>query len=757
MSIGSELNRKDGRLKVTGGADYTADTKLAGLLYGAFATSTVPSGTIASLDTRAAEGAPGVVHVMTHRNAPRLPPLGPPAAMTFLPLQADQIHYEGQPVALVVAGSLEDATYGASLVRSQCTVRSGRMTVREVLGTNGADGRSADASAAGAPDDFDALATPAPGYDEPDTRTGDPDAALRAASTRVRQRYTIGFRHHNPMEPSATIASWDGDRLTMYDATQHVWGVRSVMAQAFALPPDQVRVISHFLGGGFGCKGYVWPHEILTALAARIVRRPVKLVLTRAQMYAACGYQTETVHDVALGATRDGRLVAISHDVAYANSIADDFPEYAAAGTRTMYACPAIATRHRVVKVNTVQPTAMRAPNEGMGNFALESAMDELAAELDIDPLELRLRNYADKDPTTGKPYSSKKLREAYHLAAERFGWSRRPLRPRAIRDGNDLVGYGMASALMTTYRFPSTARVVMRPDGAVTVLAGSQEIGTGVRTIMPQIAADRLGVHPCRVEMLLGDTDLPEAGITAGSSSTMGLGSAVADAAAKLRLTLLRMAIADRASPLYEARIEDLEALGDGAVIPKGSPARTDTLAAMVRRSGQEAIVADGAWSPGGRGFGASPYAMYTFGAVFVEVRVDAELAIPRVTRCVGAYSAGRIINPKTARSQMTGGMIWGIGQALLERSETDGELGRFLSKNLAGYLVPVNADIGQLEAYFVDEVDRHASALGAKGIGELGATGVAAAVANAVYHATGVRVRDLPIAPERLLAAVG
>ena len=459
MSIGSELNRKDGRLKVTGGADYTADTKLAGLLYGAFATSTVPSGTIASLDTRAAEGAPGVVHVMTHRNAPRLPPLGPPAAMTFLPLQADQIHYEGQPVALVVAGSLEDATYAASLVRSQCTVRSGRMTVREVLGTNGADGRSADASAAGAPDDFDALATPAPGYDEPDTRTGDPDAALRAASTRVRQRYTIGFRHHNPMEPSATIASWDGDRLTMYDATQHVWGVRSVMAQAFALPPDQVRVISHFLGGGFGCKGYVWPHEILTALAARIVRRPVKLVLTRAQMYAACGYQTETVHDVALGATRDGRLVAISHDVAYANSIADDFPEYAAAGTRTMYACPAIATRHRVVKVNTVQPTAMRAPNEGMGNFALESAMDELAAELDIDPLELRLRNYADKDPTTGKPYSSKKLREAYHLAAERFGWSRRPLRPRAIRDGNDLVGYGMASALMTTYRFPSTAR----------------------------------------------------------------------------------------------------------------------------------------------------------------------------------------------------------------------------------------------------------------------------------------------------------
>jgi xanthine dehydrogenase YagR molybdenum-binding subunit len=743
MSIGSELTRKDGLLKVTGGADYTADTKLPGLHFAVFATSPVANATITALDTRAAERAPGVARVMTHRNAPRVRPPGPPAAMGFLPLQSDQIHYEGQPIALVVADSLERATYAASLVRGTYDVRPARMNVREVF----------DATTPAVV--FETMGSVKQGYDEPDTRTGDPDAALESAAARVRQRYTIGFRHHNPMEPSATIATWDGDRLTLYDATQHVWGVRGVMAQAFGLRPDDVRVVSHFLGGGFGCKGYVWPHEILTALVARDVRRPVKLVLTRAQMYAACGYQTETVHDVALGSSREGRLVAISHDVVYANAIPEDFPEYAAAGTRTLYACPAIATRHRVVKVNTIQPTAMRAPNEGMGNFALESAMDELAYELGIDPLELRLRNHAEHDPTTGKPYSSKKLREAYQLGAERFGWSRRPPQPRAMRDGQDLVGWGMATALMPTYRFPSSARVRMRADGSVIVEAGSQEIGTGVRTIMPQIAADRLGIDPRHVEMVLGDTTLPEAGPTYGSSSTMGVGSAVADAAAKLRLTLLRAAIADRASPLYEARLEDLEVRADGAIGAKGSPTRIDTYAAIVRRSGQESMAAGGSWSPGGGGFGESPYAMFTFGAVFAEVRVDADLGITHVARCVGAYSAGRVINPKTARSQMTGGMIWGIGQALLERSETDAALGRFVSKNLAGYLVPVNADIAHLEAYFVDEVDPHASALGAKGIGELGATGVAAAIANAVFHATGIRARELPIRPEMFLTA--
>jgi xanthine dehydrogenase YagR molybdenum-binding subunit len=694
------LSRKDGRPKVCGEADYTADHRPENLLYAVYATSRVAHGRIVALDVETATQAPGVVAVLTHENLPTLPPLTGPVGQTFLPLQDDRVLYEGQPIALVLADTLERATYAASLVTAQIEPAPYNVDLLE---------------------GFDERRVVENGYDEPDTRVGDVDAGLRAADARVEERYTIAHRHHTAMEPSATVASWDGDELTTWDATQHIWGVQHVLAAAFRIPSAKVRVISHYLGGGFGSKGYVWPHQILAPLAARVTGRPVKLVLTRAQAFTAHGYQSATIHDVKVGARRDGTLTAISHDVVYTNASADDFPEYAAAGTRSMYACPAIATTHRAVKLHLPQPTAMRAPNEGMGNFALESAIDELAERLGIDPLELRLRNEAERDPTSGLPFSSKKLREAYALGAERFGWPARAPRPRAMRDGEDLVGFGMASCLMTTYRMGSGAAVAMRADGSAVVRAGAQEIGTGIYTIMPQIAAEVLEIDPDRVTMELGDTRLPEAGPTYGSSSTMGVGSAVADAAAKLR-----------------AKLREL-----GAVAPGG-------YAEAAARAGGE-VSADGTFEPRG----GETYAMFGFGAVFVEVRVDASLGTVRVRRTVGAYSAGRIVNPKTATSQMTGGMIWGIGQALLERSEVDARLGRFVSKNLAGYLVPANLDVGHLEAHFVEEYDRHASAIGARGIGELGATGVAAAIANAVYHATGIRVRDLPIGPERLLDA--
>jgi xanthine dehydrogenase YagR molybdenum-binding subunit len=700
--VGLPRNRLDGGVKVQGQADYTSDHHVEGMLYGVFAVSPVPAGTITALDTSQAETAPGVAQVFTHLNAPRLasPPL--PAASSFLPLQSPILYYEGQPVALVAAESWEAAVHAATLLRAVYDVTPAHLNVR------------------GFPD-FEALEAPPEGYDAIDTRTGEAPAAFQAAPVKVAARYTIGFRHHNAMEPPATLAYWEGDRLTQYDATQHVWGVRSVLAAVFGVPEDHVRIISHYLGGGFGSKGFVWPHQILTPAFARVLGRPLRVVLTRAQMFAGCGYQSETVQDVRLGAERDGTLRSVEHDVAYANCVYDGFPEYAAAGTRTMYRSEAIATRHRIVRVNTIMPTPMRSPNEGMGNFGLESAMDELAGELGLDPLELRLRNYAERDPTTGKPYSSKKLREAYLLGAERFGWASRPESPRAMRDGHDWVGYGMASALMSTYRFPSTARVRLRADGRAFVESGAQEIGTGIRTIIPQIAADVLGLDPHNVEMVLGDTTLPQGGPTYGSSSTMGLGSAVARAAEALRRSI------------------DPERSGDALVEALRAGARPDASA-------------EASWSPADDA-SEERFAIFTFGGVFVEVRVDADLGLVRVTRCVGAYSAGRIINEKTARSQMTGGMIWGIGQALLERSETDERLGRFMSKNLAGYLVPAHADVPRLEAYFIDEYDEHASDLGAKGIGELGSTGVAAAIANAVYHACGVRVRDLPIRPETLL----
>ncbi|MBO0803802.1 MAG: xanthine dehydrogenase family protein molybdopterin-binding subunit [Nocardiopsaceae bacterium] len=700
-------SRVDGPAKVTGTARYTADIHPDGLVYAALVPATVPSGRITAIDTEAARSASGVLAVITHENAPRVETVEG-LAQTWLPVQDDLIRHEGQPVAIVVAETTEQAQYAAELVRVTCERSPARLDFR----AHRDEGH------------------PVPTFTEPDSTVGDVDAALKDdAEVIVDQRYRTADRHHNPMEPSATIAEWrDGD-LLLYDATQHVWGPRAVAAAAFGLEPERVRVRCDFLGGGFGAKGYSWPHELLAPLAAKVVGRPVRLLLTRAQMYTSHGRQTGTEQRVTLGAKKDGTLVAIRHASATPTSVADDYIEVCAAGTRSAYACPAIETRSRAVPVNLPIPTPMRAPHEGPGMAALEIAMDELAVELDTDPLELRLRNYAEADPTKGVPFSSKRLRDCYLRGAERFGWAGRPAKPRQMRDGNDLVGWGMATAIMSTFRFPATARVSVDRDGNVLIEAGSQEIGGGTYTTMPQIAAGVLGIDPARVRLALGDTALPQTGGTFGSSTTLSVGSAVADAARKLEVKL--------------------RGLADGA-----DPARAG-LGRLLSHHCLDRLEAEGSWAPGGNAVGEGPdLSIATFGAVFAEVRVDADLGLPRLSRLTGVYSAGRIINPKTARSQITGGMIWGLGQALLEESDVDVNLGRFVSKNLAGYLVPVNADVPHLDASFIeDEVDQRASPVGAKGIGELGAVGVAPAIANAVHHATGIRVRTLPIRPETLL----
>lgn len=708
-AIGLARSRADGPAKVTGAARYTADIHPEDLAYAALVLSTVPAGRITGIDDEAARAASGVLAVITHGNAPRVAPLEG-TAQTWLPVQDDVVRHEGQPVAIVVAETQEQAQYAAGLVRVSYETAPARLDFRAHRDEGYA----------------------VPTFTEPDTSVGDMDAALaRDAEVVVEQVYRTADRHHNPMEPSATIAQWDGDgNLLLYDATQHVWGPRASVAAAFALEPGQVRVRSDFLGGGFGAKGYVWPHELLAPLAAKVTGRPVRIALTRVQMYTFHGRQAGTEQRVTLGARRDGTLVAIRHASVTPTSVADDYIEIPSAGTRVAYACPAIDTRSRAVPVNLPVPTPMRAPHEGPGMAALEIAMDELAAGLDLDPLELRLRNYAETDPTRGVPFSSKRLRDCYRRGAERFGWADRSSAPRSMRDGTDLVGWGMATAVMSTFRFPSTARVTVNRDGNVLVETGSQEIGGGTYTVMPQIAADVLGIDPSRVRLVLGDTTLPQAGGSFGSSTVLGVGSAVLDAARRLQVKLRRLA--------------------DG-----GDPAKAG-LGRLLAGHGLDRLSAEGSWAPGGDSpIGEAPdVSMATFGAVFAEVRVDADLCLPRVARMVGVYSAGRIINPKTARSQITGGMIWGLGQALLEASEVDQNLGRFVSKNLAGYLVPVSADVPPLDASFIeDEVDEAASLLGAKGIGELGAVGVGPAIANAVHHATGVRVRDLPIRPETLL----
>ncbi|MQA87036.1 MAG: molybdopterin-dependent oxidoreductase [Streptosporangiales bacterium] len=712
--------RVDGWAKVTGAARYAADHRLDNLAHAVLVTSTVPAGRIAELDVTEAERAPGALAVITHRNAPRLSPAGDFYVQTVLPLQDDLIRYEGEPVAVVVADRLERAGEAAALVR---------VTYETAPATVELDDALPDAYRLGA-------------YFEPITSSvGDVAAGLERADVVVERTYTTAARHHSTMEPSATLAEWRDGMLTLYDATQGVFNVRDAVCAALDLPADRVRVIAEYVGGGFGCKGFVWPHQLIAPMAARTVGGAVKLVLTRAQTFTSHGYQPPTRQTVTLGAARDGRLTAIRHTSVNSTSTYADHLEMAAICSRAMYACPAIETDHLLAPVSTVLPTPMRAPSDGPGMVALESAMDELAYELDIDPVELRLRNYAERDPTKGRPFSSKALRACYAEGARRFGWADRPMRPGALRDGNDLVGWGMASATMATFAAPASARVSIDADGRVLVEAGSQEIGTGTRTVLCQLAAEALGCPPERVTIRLGDTTLPPTGMTAGSSTTMSVGSAVQLAARSLRTKLASMALAEGDAPAELARLD-----GDALVV-EGAP-RTP----LRELIGDDPVGAEASWSPS-----TADVSMHTFGAVFAEVRIDADLCLPRVSRLVGVYSAGRIVNPLTARSQMIGGMTWGIGQALLERSPVDRRLGRFVNKNLAGYLVPVNADVPELDASFVDEHDEHAGTVGGRGIGELGAVGVGPAIANAVFHATGTRIRGLPIAPETLLRGDG
>jgi xanthine dehydrogenase YagR molybdenum-binding subunit len=705
--IGAPVARPDGPAKVSGRAAYAGDDAPAGTLHGVLVTSSIAAGTVTAVDAAQALRVRGVLSVLTHESLPQVASAPvPPAAQSFTPMQDTRVLYEGQPIAIVLAGTLEAAEEGASKV--QVTYRKEAPQVFSSAPTVEPRGAQANNGYA---------------FAEIDTHVGGTDDAWSRAHVVVDQVYATPARHHNPIEPSATVAEWRGDEVFIHDATQWTYGIRYTLSAMLGIAPDKVHVRCPYTGGGFGCKGYVWPHQVLAVLAARVVERPVRIRLTRQAMYTGAGYQPAMSSHVRLAAAADGRLTAMQHDTVNMTSMFDDYIEFGSAATRALYATPALVTSTRIRHCHVGTPTAMRAPHEGPGLFALESAMDELAHALKMDPLALRLANHADRDPSDGRPFSSKKLREVYVEAARRFGWDRRAASPRAVREGDLLIGWGMASCIMTTFRFAANARVAMRADGTVRISAGTQEIGTGPYTVMPQIASEMLGVPVSRVSLALGDTSLPETGGTFGSSTTLSVGSAVKDACEKLKARLLSI------SP----RVIDL----------------TQALAG----TGIEEVSAEGSWKPhGGVAFdgagGSSGRSMHTWGAIFVEVAVDEALGLVRMRRAVGGYSAGRIVNPRTARSQMIGGIVWGYGQALLEQSAFDERHGRYLSKNLSGVMLPVNADIpADIDVFFADEFDPHASAIGARGIGELGATGVAAAIANAVWHATGRRIRRLPI----------
>jgi xanthine dehydrogenase YagR molybdenum-binding subunit len=722
--IGAPIPRHDGRAKVTGEAKYAGEEAPPGTLHAVVVASSSARGRLTGLDARDALAVPGVVRVLTHRDVPKLGPASVlPFGQSHLPMQSAEIRYEGEPLALVLAETLEAAAEGAARLRPTYE-RLRHVSFEdgpEVVPPGGSEGNG-----------FAIM--------EIDAQKGEVEAAFENAAAAIDETYMTPCRHHNVMEPPATVAEWRGDSLEVHDATQWTYGVRYGLSTVFGVPPENVHVRCPYTGGGFGSKGTVWPHQVLAALGARLTGRPVKLALGRAGCFTGCGYQPMMRSRVRLAADRDGALLAVAHETASLTSQFDDYVEFGSAGARGLYATPALLVRTRVVKADVSTPTAMRAPHEGPGMFAFESAMDELAVQLDVDPLELRLRNHAETDPLSGKPFSSKKLREAYAEAARRFGWSRRPRAPRAMSDGDKLIGWGMASAIMGANRMAANARVRFAADGAVTVEAGCQEIGNGAATVLPQIAADVLGIPAERIELRRGDTSLPETGGTFGSSTTMCVGSAVADAAEKLKA---------RVAALAAARGAGAES---GAVPP-------ERWGAILGELGVAEVVAEGAFAPDGAPFdlngSRSRYAILTWGAVFVEMEVDEALGLARMRRCVAGYSVGRIVNPRTARSQVIGGIIWGYGRAMLEESVMDRRHGRFLSKNLSGVMLPVNADIPRdIDVFFVDEHDEHASKIGARGVGEVGEVGVAAAIANALYHATGKRIRKLPVHVEDLLA---
>lgn len=691
--VGAAHNRVDGARKTQGQATYAAEYPIEGLAYGVLVDATIASGVVRAIDASAARAVRGVIGILSHENAPRLQPVAaPPAGERLVPFQDAQVHYHGQHLALVAAETIEAATYAASLVR---------ITYDESVAVTRLD------------DHLDAQYDPGSMFGEKcDETIGDPVGVLRTADVTIERRYTTSLQHHNPMEPSSTTVHWEGERLTVYDATQWISGVQTSIAEQLAIPKENIRVISEFLGGGFGCKGWVWPHVIITVVAARAFDRPLRTTLSRRQMYTSHGNRSGSFQRVHLAAGHDGTLSAIVHESTVQTSVFDDRPDMVTVATRSHYRCPNITTTNHVVKVNQITPTPMRAPNESAGNFGLECALDELAERLAIDPIDLRLRNYAERHPTSGLTFSSKQLRACYALGAEKFGWDRRASRPRSLRAGHLHIGMGFASSVNFSMVQPASVRAVVFSDGSARIESGSQDIGTGTYTILTQIAADELGIEPERIEVRIGDTNLPPSGGSFGSSTTASVGSAV-----RITCRNLRAKIVEHADP--------------------------DTpLAAAIAASGEASIELTSAYEPA-----ELDAETKSFGAVFAEVSVDEELGTIRARRIVGAYDAGCVINAKTARSQMIGGIIWGIGMALHERTEVDPRTGRYTNANIAEYLIPVHADIGQIEAFFVESEDYAFNPVGAKGIGELPVLGVAAALSNAVYNAVGVRMRDLPL----------
>jgi xanthine dehydrogenase YagR molybdenum-binding subunit len=728
--IGTPTSRVDGHAKVTGAAKYAGEFSAPDLAYGSLVTSTIAKGRIVGIDISEALSVEGVIAVLTHKNRPPMAgndrayrdETAPEGGSPYRPLYDDKIMFSGQPIALVLAEDQETAKFAASLVRVEYQEEAHVTDLHQQL-------------------------SEAKAIDTPPRPRGKADKALAAAAVRHEGEYTIPVEHHNPMELFASTVIWGVDgKLTVYDKTQGVQNVQRYLCGVFKMKPDDVRVISPYVGGAFG-SGLRPQHQVALAVSAALaLQRSVRLVLTRQQMYTL-GYRPGTIQRIALGASSDGALDAITHDVVAMTSQYEDFARNDTGWSGALYKCANTRYSHKLAKLDLATPCDMRGPGATTGVYALECAMDELAVALKIDPLELRLRNYSDRQQDEDAPYTSKQLRECYRQAADAFGWSKRNAEPRSMRDGSELVGWGMASGIWEALQMKTSARIALTANGHAEVACATSDIGTGTYTIMAQVAADMLGLPIDNISIRLGDSTLPASPVEGGSWMAASVSHAIANAAEAVRKELLALAKKMPDSPLKGAKADDV-VLADGKIVRKQDASRAVSIADAMRYGNVDRIEQEKSTS-----FKTlASYACNAHSAVFAEVKVDEQLGVVRVTRVVSAVAAGRILNTKTAHNQIMGSMIWGIGMALHEETLLDHHFGRIMNANYGEYHVPVNADVHDIKVIFVDEPDDIINPLGVKGLGEIGLVGVAAAIANAVYHATGKRVRDLPITLDKL-----
>ncbi len=720
--IGKEMSRVDGVAKVTGQAKYAAEFPVKNAAYGYLVMSEIAKGTIKSIDTSAAEKVGGVLKVFTHLNATKTQAKGD----AFSALQSVEVVFNDQPIALVVAETYEQARYAANLVKAEYNKAESQTDTMK--GNADADRQVAQ--------------------DRSKPR-GNPQSALDSSDVKIEAEYTIPIEHHNPMEMHGAIAFWEGDKLMIFDKSQGVYGVRGHLAQSFNIPAENVSVVSLFVGGAFGSSLKPNYYPFITAMAARDLKRPVKLNYTRRQMFTGHGYRPFTYQKIKMGASKDGKLQSVIHEVVGNTSSYENFSESTSGFGRTLYKVENYDSPYNLVKTDLPTPVWMRAPGAVSGAFAIESAIDEIAYKLKIDPLEFRRINYAEVDPETGKPFSSKELMKCFDVGAKKFGWERRSLETRSMREGNWLVGMGCGIGTWGAWQAPASARVTLRADGTAHIGSATADIGPGTYTTMTIVAAEYLGVSPDKIKFELGKTEFPNAPSQGGSVTTSSVGSAIYGAAMNIKQKLFDMALKEENSPFVEGKVDDTE-LMEGFLRLKSDSSKAVSFGDIMDKNNMSEIVETYDAKPSPE---RAKYTTMGHGIQFAEVKVDEDLGIVKVTKVVEATACGKVINPKTAHSQEMGGMIWGIGMALHEDTQIDHRYGKMMTTNFADYHIPSNADVHYINTEFVEEEDKIVNPLGAKGMGELCLVGAPAAIANAIFHATGKRVRDLPITPDKLI----